>query len=157
MFFKIQCEFKYHSGSLDTMNVIRDFESLDAAKSFATSDAKEAMAARSDEFCQVRVSSVAPVKTGRTWKVTMDGMAHLYNSEDELVDREDMHKVLFVDALDMYDAEQIAYRIWERQVKEDGWNGISIYRVIVGVPKIPMTDRRLYNGTARPEQTKKEA
>lgn len=83
------------------------------------------------------------VKQGRIWKVTMDGTAHLRNSEDKLVDREDMHKVMFVDALDMYDAEQVAYRIWERQVTEEGWNDISIFRTLVDVPKHPMTDREV--------------
>lgn len=83
------------------------------------------------------------VKTGRIWKVTMDGTAHLRNSEDKLVDREDMHKVMFVDALDMYDAEQVAYRIWERQVVEEGWNDISIFRTLVDVPKHPMTDKEV--------------
>lgn len=71
----------------------------------------------------------------------MDGTAHLRNSEDKLVDREDMHKVLFVDALDMYDAEQIAYRIWERQVVQEGWNDIMIFRTLVDVPKLPMVDK----------------
>lgn len=81
------------------------------------------------------------VKTGKVWKVTMDGTAHLRNSEDKLVDREDMHKVLFVDAFDMYDAEQIAYRIWERQVVQEGWNDIMIFRTLVDVPKLPMVDK----------------
>lgn len=83
------------------------------------------------------------VKQGRIWKVTMDGTAHLRNSEDKLVDREDMHKVLFVDALDMYDAEQVAYRIWEKQVVEEGWNDISIYRTMVDVPKHPMAGKEV--------------
>ena len=81
------------------------------------------------------------IKGGKVWKVTMDGTAHLRNSEDELVDREDMHKVIFVDAFDMYDAEQIAYRIWERQVVEEGWNDIMIFRTLVDVPKLPMVDK----------------
>lgn len=95
----------------------------------------------SDSNC--KFTGFEEVKTGRIWKVTMDGTAHLRNSEDKLVDREDMHKVLFVDALDMYDAEQVAYRIWERQVVEEGWNDISIFRTMVDVPKHPMTDREV--------------
>ena len=83
------------------------------------------------------------VKQGRIWKVTMDGTAHLRNSEDKLVDREDMHKVLFVDALDVYDAEQVAYRIWERQVVEEGWSDIMIFRTLVDVPKHPMTGKEV--------------
>ena len=83
------------------------------------------------------------VKKGKIWKVTMDGTAHLRNSEDKLVDREDMHKVMFVDAFSMCDAEQVAYRIWERQVVEEGWNDISIFRTMVYVPKVPMTDKEV--------------
>ena len=95
----------------------------------------------SDSNC--KFTGFEEVKTGRIWKVTMDGTAHLRNSEDKLVDREDMHKVLFVDALDMYDAEQVAYRIWEKQVAEEGWDDISIFRTMVDVPKHPMTGKEV--------------
>jgi len=70
------------------------------------------------------------IPTGRIWKVTMDGIAH----HKQFV-HEDMHKVIFVDALDMYDAEQIAYSLWERQVVEEGWEDISIWRTFVEVPQ----------------------
>ena len=70
------------------------------------------------------------IEKGKIWEVSMDGTAH-----HDVYNREDMHKVMFVDALDMYDAEQIAYRRWEREVKEDGWNDISIYRTMVFEPE----------------------
>lgn len=41
------------------------------------------------------------------------------------------------------DAEQVAYRIWERQVAEEGWDDISIYRTLVDVPKHPMTGKEV--------------
>lgn len=86
---------------------------------------------RESEDVSCMFAGVTRVEAGKVWKVTMDGTAHLRNSEDKLVDREDMHKVTFVDAFDMNDAEQIAYRIWERQVTEEGWSDISIYRTMV--------------------------
>ena len=83
------------------------------------------------------------IKTGKTWKVTMDGTAHLRDKAYKLVCRDDMHKVMFVDALDMYDAEQIAYRVWERQVKEDGWNDISIWRTMVDAFDVTETKKEV--------------
>lgn len=68
---------------------------------------------------------------GKVWKVEMDGIAH-----HDVYDREDMHKVMFVDALSPYDAEQVAFRRWEREVKEDGFRDISIYRTLVVPPKV---------------------
>lgn len=107
----------------------------------ANRKAKEIVERNSDVEC--KFESMEEVKQGRIWKVTMDGTAHLRNSEDKLVDREDMHKVLFVDAVDPADAEQIAYRLWERQVVLEGWNDIMIFRTLVDVPKAPMTDREV--------------
>ena len=71
------------------------------------------------------------VVKGKVWKVEMDGIAH-----HNVYDIEDMHKVTLVDALSPYDAEQIAFRRWEREVKEDGFEDISIYRTLVVPPKV---------------------
>lgn len=86
---------------------------------------------RENKSCFCIFSGATSVQTGNIWKVTMDGTAHLRGKDDSLVEREDMHKVTFVDAFDMNDAEQIAYRIWERQVAEEGWSDINIYRTMV--------------------------
>lgn len=135
--YKLNFTFKHSSGDIRTLT--RTVLAEDEGEAFA--EATRIKEGNSDVDC--KFTGFEEVKTGRIWKVTMDGTAHLRNSEDKLVDREDMHKVLFVDALDMYDAEQVAYRIWERQAVEEGWNDISIFRTLVNVPKLPMTDRKV--------------
>ena len=135
--YKLNFTFKHSSGDIRTLN--RTVLAEDEGEAFA--EATRIKEENSDVDCTF--TGFEEVKQGRIWKVTMDGTAHLRNSEDKLVDREDMHKVLFVDALDMYDAEQVAYRIWEKQVAEEGWDDISIFRTLVDVPKHPMTDRKV--------------
>lgn len=129
MYCKIRYEFRYHDGHRETMDVIREFKYPAEAHVFADADAAAAQRTRSDEFAQVRVMSVAPVKTGKVWKATLDGTARRGESV-----REDLHTVIFVDAEDPYDAEQVAYRTWERQARESGFDGISIWRTLVGLP-----------------------
>ena len=131
----------YEDGTLLTK--VHQYSRIELATNPITAKrkAEEIVANHSDVNC--KFTGYEEVKQGRIWKVTMDGTAHLRNSEDKLVDREDMHKVLFVDALDVYDAEQVAYRIWERQVVEEGWSDIMIFRTLVDVPKHPMTDKEV--------------
>lgn len=135
--YKLNFTFKHSSGDIRTFT--RTVLAEDEGEAFA--EATRIKEGNSDVDC--KFTGFKEVKQGHIWKVTMDGTAHLRNSEDKLVDREDMHKVLFVDAFDMYDAEQIAYRIWEKQVADEGWNDIMIYRTLVDVPKHPMTDREV--------------
>jgi hypothetical protein len=52
----------------------------------------------------------------------MKGIA--YHDEYE---RAEMEKTLFIDCKSMYDAELVAYRLWERQIKEEGFRDISIW------------------------------
>lgn len=132
--YKLNFTFKHSYG--DIRQFTRTVLAEDEGEAFL--EASRIKGENSDVNC--KFTGFEEVKQGRIWKVTMDGTANLRNSEDKLVDREDMHKVMFVDALDMYDAEQVAYRIWERQVAEEGWNDISIFRTLVDVPKHPMTD-----------------
>lgn len=108
MFCKIVYEFRYHDGHRETFPVIREFRYPYEAHIFADSYAAAAQQARKDEVAQVRVLSVAPVKTGKTWVVTMDGTAHYKEFGIH-----DLHNVIFVDAEDPHDAEQVAYRTWE--------------------------------------------
>lgn len=133
----------YEGGTLLTK--VHQYSRIELATNPITAKrkAEEIVANYGDSNINCKFTGYEEVKQGRIWKVTMDGTAHLRNSEDKLVDREDMHKVLFVDVLDMYDAEQVAYRIWERQVVEEGWSDISIFRTMVDVPKLPMTDREV--------------
>ena len=133
--YKLNFTFKHSSGDIRTFT--RTVLAEDEGEAFA--EATRIKEGNSDVDC--KFTGFEEVKQGRIWKVTMDGTANLCNSEGKLVDREDMHKVLFVDAFDMYDAEQVAYRIWEKQVAEEGWNDIMIFRTLVDVPKYPMTDR----------------
>lgn len=70
--------------------------------------------------CQLE--SVEKVEHGKVWRVIMKGIAH----HDEY-ERAEMEKTLFIDCKSMYDAEQVAYRLWERQIKEEGFNDISIW------------------------------
>ena len=135
--YKLKFTFKHSSGDIRTFT--RTILAEDEGEAFA--EATRIKEENSDVDC--KFTGFEEVKQGRIWKVTMDGTAHLRNSEDKLVDREDMHKVLFVNTLDMYDAEQVAYRIWEKQVAEEGWNDISIFRTLVDVPKHPMTDKEV--------------
>lgn len=135
--YKLKFTFKHSSGD------IRQFTRTVLAKDEEDAFAEAARIEKENSDVKCKFTGFEEVKQGRIWKVTMDGTAHLRNSEDKLVDREDMHKVMFVDALDMYDAEQVAYRIWERQVTEEGWSDISIFRTLVDVPKHPMTGREV--------------
>ena len=135
--YKLNFTFKHSSGDIRTLT--RTILAEDEGEAFA--EATRIKEENSDVDC--KFTGFEEVKQGRIWKVTMDGTAHLFNSEDKLVDRDDMHKVLFVDALDMYDAEQVAYRIWEKQVAEEGWDDISIFRTMVDVPKHPMTGKEV--------------
>lgn len=70
--------------------------------------------------CQLE--SVKKVEHGKVWRVIMKGIAH----HDEY-ERAEMEKTLFIDCKSMYDAEQVAYRLWERQIKEEGLSDISIW------------------------------
>jgi len=80
--------------------------------------------------CQLE--SVKTVEHGNVWRVIMKGIA--YHDEYE---RAEMEKTLFIDCKSMYDAEQVAYRLWERQIKEEGFSDISIWstRVLLAEPK----------------------
>jgi len=80
--------------------------------------------------CQLE--SVKTVEHGNVWRVIMKGIAH----HDEY-ERAEMEKTLFIDCKSMYDAEQVAYRLWERQIKEEGFSDISIWstRVLLAEPK----------------------
>lgn len=62
------------------------------------------------------------VEHGKVWKVVMKGVAH----HDEYGSA-DMEKTLFIDCKSMYDAELVAYRLWERQIKEEGFSVIGIW------------------------------
>ena len=135
--YKLNFTFKHSSGDIRTLT--RTVLAEDEGEAFA--EATRIKEENSD--ADFKFTGFEEVKTGKIWKVTMDGMARLRNIEDKLVDREDMHKVLFVDALSMLDAEQIAYRIWEKQVVEEGWSDISIFRTMVDVPKHPMTGKEV--------------
>lgn len=136
MFCKIRYEFRYHDGHRETMDVIREFKYPAEAHVFADADAAAAQRTRSDEFAQVRVLSVAPVKTGKTWVVTMDGTAR--HKEFGI---HDLHNVIFVDAEDPHDAEQVAYRTWEKHARESGFERISIWRTLVELPQKPNTTK----------------
>ena len=70
--------------------------------------------------CQL--DNVKKVEHGKVWRVIMKGIAH----HDEY-ERAEMEKTLFIDCKSMYDAEQVAYRLWERQIKEEGFSDISIW------------------------------
>jgi hypothetical protein len=139
--YKLNFTFKrwHFEGGVKVLKV-HEYTRIELATNLITAyrKAKEIVARNSESEC--KFESLEEIKYGKVWKVTMDGTDHLRNSEDKLVDREDMHKVIFVDAFDMYDAEQVAYRIWEKQVVEEGWNDIMISRTLV-VPKLPMVDR----------------
>lgn len=132
MFCKIEYEFRYRDGRRSPLEVIRAFDGLEEARAFADADAAATERDRSDEVAQVRVMSVAPLKTGKTWVVTMDGTA--YHREFGI---HDLHNVVYADAEDMYDAEQVAYRTWERQARENGFERLSIWRTLVELPKKP--------------------
>lgn len=79
-----------------------------------------------------RLESVKKVEHGKVWRVIMKGVAH----HDEY-ERAEMEKTLFIDCKSMYDAEQVAYRLWERQIKEEGFSDISIWstRVLLAESK----------------------
>lgn len=136
MFCKIVYEFRYHDGRRETFPVIREFRYPAEAQIFADADAASAQLARKSEVAQVRVMSVAPVKTGKPWVVTMDGTAH--HKEFGI---HDLHTVIFVDAEDPHDAEQVAYRTWEKHARESGFERISIWRTLVELPKTPNTTK----------------
>jgi hypothetical protein len=68
------------------------------------------------------LENMKKVEHGKVWKVVMKGIAH----HDEY-ERAEMEKTLFIDCKSMYDAEQVAYRLWERQIKEEGFSDISIW------------------------------
>lgn len=70
--------------------------------------------------CQLE--SVKKVEHGKVRRVIMKGIA--YHDEYE---RAEMEKTLFIDCKSIYDAEQVAYRLWERQIKEEGFSDISIW------------------------------
>lgn len=70
--------------------------------------------------CQLE--SVKKVEHGMVWRVIMNGIAN-----DDEYGPAGMKKVLFIDCKSAYDAEQVAYLLWERQIKEEGFSGISIY------------------------------
>lgn len=129
MFCKITYRFTHHDGHTETMDVIREFRYPAEARIFADADAEAARRIRPDEFKQVDVIAVAPVKLGKTWKVTMEGVAR-HSTRGTA----DISTVIFADAEDPYDAEQVAYRTWERQVRESGFERLSIWRTIVGSP-----------------------
>lgn len=68
------------------------------------------------------LENMEKVEHGNVWKVVMKGVAH----HDEY-ERAEMEKTLFIDCKSMYDAEQVAYRLWERQIKEEGFSDINIW------------------------------
>lgn len=78
--------------------------------------------------CQLE--SVKKVEHGRLWRVIMNGIA-----EHDEYGPAGMKKVLFIDCKSMYDAEQVAYRLWERQIKEEGFSDINIWSTRVLPPQ----------------------
>ena len=78
--------------------------------------------------CQLE--SVKKVEHGRLWRVIMNGIAN-----DDEYGPAGMKKVLFIDCKSMYDAEQVAYRLWERQIKEEGFSDINIWSTRVLPPQ----------------------
>lgn len=82
--------------------------------------------------CDCHLDKVEKVEHGKVWKVIMKGTAY----HDEY-GRAEMEKTLFIDCKSMYDAEQVAYRLWERQTKEEGFSDIIIWgtRILPAEPK----------------------
>lgn len=70
--------------------------------------------------CQLE--NIEKVEQGKVWRVIMKGVAH----HDEY-ERAEMEKTLFIDCKSMYDAELVAYLLWERQIEEEGFSDISIW------------------------------
>lgn len=96
--------------------------------------AKAAYIVSQNKESDCRLESVKKVEHGKVWRVIMKGIAH----HDEY-ERAEMKKTLFIDCKSMYDAEQVAYRLWERQIKEEGFSDIGIWstRVLLAEPKKP--------------------
>ena len=84
--------------------------------------AKAAYIISQNKEIDCQLDNVKNVEHGKVWRVIMKGIAH----HDEY-ERAEMEKTLFIDCKSMYDAEQVAYRLWERQIKEEGFSDISIW------------------------------
>ena len=78
--------------------------------------------------CQLE--NVKKVEHGRLWRVIMNGIAE-YDEYGPV----GMKKVLFIDCKSAYDAEQVACRLWERQIKEEGFSSINIWSTRVLPPQ----------------------
>ena len=92
------------------------------ADSYAEAVAKASYIVSQNKESDCQLESVKKVEHGRLWRVIMNGIAN-----DDEYGPAGMKKVLFIDCKSMYDAEQVAYRLWERQIEEEGFSDISIY------------------------------
>lgn len=90
----------------------------------AMAEASYIISQNKESDCQL--DNVKKVEHGKVWRVTMKGVAH----HDEY-ERAEMEKTLFIDCKSMYDAEQVAYRLWERQTKEEGFSDINIWSTYI--------------------------
>lgn len=86
----------------------------------AVEEASYIISQNEESDCQL--DNVKKVEHGKVWRVIMNGIAN----HDEY-GCAGMKKTLFIDCKSMYDAEQVAYRLWERQIKEEGFSDISIW------------------------------
>ena len=92
------------------------------ADSNAEAMAKASYIVSQNKDIDCHLDKVEKVEHGKVWRVIMKGIAH----HDEY-ERAEMEKTLFIDCKSMYDAEQVAYRLWERQIEEEGFSDISIW------------------------------